>query len=122
MSDGSDPQTRTNGAPARAVRELPASEAIAIHRRGENVVYLDVRELHEWNLFRIPGAVHVPLAGVRDRAAELIARDRRVIVYCARGGRAAEAAEALVDLGYAHVMSIAGGVMGWVVAGGALEE
>lgn len=103
-------------------REIPAREAVEIHRRGDAAVYLDVRELHEWNLFRIPGAIHIPLGSVRERAAALIAPDARVVVYCARGGRAAQAAITLGELGYTNVVSIAGGVMEWVNAGGELEE
>jgi rhodanese-related sulfurtransferase len=104
------------------IREVPAGEAIAIHGNGDDVVFVDVREQREWNLFRIRGAVHVPLASVRERAAQAITPGRRVIVYCARGGRAALAADALRELGYRDVVSIAGGVMGWVDAGGELEE
>jgi rhodanese-related sulfurtransferase len=104
------------------IREVPAGEAIAMHGNGNDIVFLDVREQREWNLFRIPGAVHVPLGSVRERATQVIAPERRVVVYCARGGRAAMAADALRELGYPDVMSIAGGVMGWVNAGGVLEE
>jgi rhodanese-related sulfurtransferase len=85
-------------------------------------VFLDVREQREWNLFRIAGAVHVPLASVRERVGQAVTPGRRVVVYCARGGRAALAADVLRELGYADVSSIAGGVMGWVNAGGTLEE
>ena len=102
--------------------ELPAREAVALHQRGEAVMYLDVREQYEWNLFRIPGAVHVPLEGVRERAAHTVPADKRVVVYCARGGRAAVAADALRELGYADVVSLEGGIMAWVNAGGMLEE
>jgi rhodanese-related sulfurtransferase len=104
------------------IREVPASEAIAMRGNGKRVVYLDVREQREWNLFRVPGAVHIPLASVREQAARAIESDQCVVVYCARGGRAALAADALRELGYTDVVSVAGGVLGWVFAGGELEE
>jgi rhodanese-related sulfurtransferase len=104
------------------VREMTPEEVLEMRRRGDDVVYLDVREPNEWNLFRIPGAVHVPLARVRDHVGKTIALERRVIVYCARGGRAVLAADTMRELGYADVASIAGGVMAWVNAGGELEE
>src|SRR4051794_3910644 len=50
-----------------SVSELAPAEVIAMHKRGDDVVYLDVREQQEWNLFRIPGAVHVPLGAVGQR-------------------------------------------------------
>lgn len=104
------------------VSELPAADAIAMFRTGDDLAYLDVRESNEWNLFRIPGALHLPLARVRDGVRELIPPERRVIVYCARGGRAAQAAAAMRELGYSRVAIIKGGVAAWHEAGGDLEE
>lgn len=115
--------TRETQADARSgVREVPAADAVAMHRSGDDVVYLDVRESNEWNLFRIPGAVHLPLARVQEGVNEVIPLDRRVVVYCARGMRAAQAADAMRTLGYGRVTSITGGLMAWVEAGGELEE
>lgn len=104
------------------IREVPAAEAVALHRNHGDVVYLDVREQREWNLFRIPGAVHVPLGMVRERVVACVPCQKHVLVYCARGGRAALAADAMHELGYANVACVAGGVLGWVFAGGELEE
>jgi rhodanese-related sulfurtransferase len=44
------------------------------------------------------------------------------MVYCARGGRAATAAQTLADLGYSDVVSLEGGLSAWVSVGGVLEE
>jgi rhodanese-related sulfurtransferase len=104
------------------IREMAASEIIAMRGAGEDLMYLDVREPHEWNLFRIPGAVHLPLARVRECVCDAVPMGRQVVVYCARGGRATLAADTMRELGYANVIVLAGGVMGWVNAGGELEE
>jgi rhodanese-related sulfurtransferase len=105
------------------VTEVTAAEAVSLRRAGDGVVFLDVREPNEWNLFRIPGAVHVPLATVRDRVRDAVPPSAgRVVVYCARGNRSALAADAMRELGYANVASLAGGIMGWVSAGGEVEE
>lgn len=120
-----DPTTDELAAEARArarVREVPAADIVAWHARGDDVVYLDVREPNEWNLFRIPGAVHLPLAGVRARAPEAVAVERRVVVYCQRGNRSILAADTLCELGYADVVSLEGGLFAWVSAGGVLED
>lgn len=112
---------RTNGS-GPAVHEVAARVAIGMLRRGEDLLCVDVREQHEWNLFRIPGAVHIPLGALRDAAPVRIPVARRVMVYCARGGRAATAAQTLAELGYANVISLEGGLAEWVSAGGMLEE
>ena len=103
------------------IREITPQEAMMLHARGD-VVYVDVREPQEWNLFRIPGAVHVPLARISDISPEQVARDRQVVLYCSRGGRSALATDAMQQLGYTNVASMAQGIMGWVSAGGAVEE
>ncbi|MGH7648145.1 MAG: rhodanese-like domain-containing protein [Gemmatimonadaceae bacterium] len=90
--------------------------------RGDEITFVDVREQHEWNLFRIAGAVHIPLATLRDEAPRQLHSDRTIILYCARGGRAATGAATLAELGFANVLSVEGGLMGWVNAGGPLEE
>lgn len=103
------------------IREITPKEAIALRERGD-VIYVDVREPQEWNLFRIPGAVHVPLAKIGEVTPEQVARDRHVVLYCSRGNRSALATDAMQKLGYTNVASMAQGIMGWVSAGGAVEE
>lgn len=103
-------------------REVAASAVIEMKRRGDDVTFVDVRDQHEWNLFRIGGAVHIPLARVRDEAPRRLQPDGTILLYCARGGRAATAAATLAELGFANVLSLEGGLMAWVNAGGALEE
>ncbi|HEX6537280.1 MAG TPA: rhodanese-like domain-containing protein [Gemmatimonadaceae bacterium] len=103
------------------VREVAPGEASALRSAGD-AVFVDVREPNEWNLFRIPGAVHLPLGDVRSRARDAVAPGRRVVVYCARGNRSALAADAMSELGYTDVVSLAGGIMAWMSAGGEVEE
>ncbi len=102
------------------VHELSPREAIEL--RDGSTVFLDVREPREWNLFRIPGAVHLPLGALPERVGASVPRDARVIVYCARGNRSALAAEVLQEMGYENVSSLSTGVTGWMEAGGELEQ
>ncbi len=102
------------------IREISAADAVRRHQDA-HVTLVDVRELNEWNLFRIPGAVHVPLAAVGHRAAE-IPRQGDVVLYCGSGNRSAVAADTLRELGYENVSSLAGGIRGWANAGGELED
>jgi rhodanese-related sulfurtransferase len=94
------------------IREVTPREALEGRRAGDDAVFLDVREPQEWNLFRIPGAVHVPLAALRDQVEGAVPRDRKVIIYCARGNRSALAADAMQELGYHDVASLAQGIRG----------
>ena len=97
--------------------------AVAIARRAQGgAVFLDVREPSEWNLFRIPGAVHVPIGTLADAAAAKVPRDRDVIVYCNAGARSILATDQLRAMGWTRVSSLGGGVRAWMDAGGELED
>jgi adenylyltransferase/sulfurtransferase len=103
--------------------EISPRELQARHERGESRVLLDVREQNEWNLFRIPDAIHLPLAKVNDAATEALARfpDDEVVVYCGRGSRSAQAVEMLRAQGF-RASSLAGGIAAWIDAGGEVEQ
>ena len=42
----------------KRIREVSPSEALALHEKG-GTTFLDVRDLQEVNLGKIPGAVHI---------------------------------------------------------------
>lgn len=86
-------------------------------RPGEDVVFLDVRSRPEFAAGHARGAVHVPLQQVADRAHELEPhRDRRILVYCLSGHRAARAVDTLRARGFAKAEN-AGGIGGLRRAG-----
>jgi molybdopterin/thiamine biosynthesis adenylyltransferase/rhodanese-related sulfurtransferase len=94
-------------------RELIAEESPAI---------VDVREREEWDEGHLPGAVHVPRGHLESRI-ESAAPDklRPVLVYCASGNRSAFATKTLEELGYDHVVSLAGGFTDWKRNGNPFE-
>ena len=104
------------------IREIPVAEARALHEQGAPVVFLDCREPNEWNLGRIPGAMFIPRGRLESDVEARVARDARVVVYCANANRSAFAAETLQQMGYADVTSMAQGWNAWVAAGGAVES
>ncbi len=105
------------------VQEVAASDAAqAIRAAG---VVIDVREADEFAAGHIPGAVHMSrglLEFKLSASPELSARDIPIVMYCKTGGRAALAASVLLDMGYLHVQSIAGGIDAWVASGGPVAK
>ncbi len=69
---------------------------------------LDVREEAEVMAYAIPGAVNIPLGQLRGRVGELD-RERPVIVFCAVGVRAYNAARILAQNGFDRVKIYPGG-------------
>ncbi len=101
------------------IRQVPAADAL--RDINPETVLLDVRESNEWNMAHIPGAIFIPLAEVEEKVEALVPRESKVIVYCASGNRSAFAADSMRQMGYADVASMAGGIRGWVDAGGEIE-
>ena len=104
------------------IEEVSPEDVKAMIARGEKVVYLDVREPSEWNLGRIPRAVHLPLGNLATKIESLVDRQERVVVYCARGNRSALAALTMQQMGYEKVASMARGIGGWVDVNGEVED
>jgi len=87
----------------------PAAAAVS-----DEALFLDVREADEYAQGAVPGALHIP-RGMLELQVEGRVPDkgRRIIVYCAGGTRSALAAQALGQLGYSEVASMAGGFNKW---------
>jgi NADPH-dependent 2,4-dienoyl-CoA reductase/sulfur reductase-like enzyme/rhodanese-related sulfurtransferase len=72
---------------------------------------LDVRDADEVAEFgKLPNAVNIPLAQLRDRLGEL-PRDRRILTYCQKGQRGYLAACALHGRGFDDVANLRGGFL-----------
>jgi rhodanese-related sulfurtransferase len=105
----------------RQIDEVTPEQVREMQARGESVVYLDVREPNEWNLGRLPQAVHLPRGNLETKVEGLIDRNQRVVVYCARGNRSALAALTMMQMGYENVSSMARGFLGWADINGEVE-
>ena len=105
----------------KQIEEVTPEQVREMQARGERVVYLDVREPNEWNLGRLPHAVHLPRGNLETKVEALIDRDQRVVIYCARGNRSALAALTMKEMGYDNVASMARGFLGWGDINGEIE-
>ena len=102
------------------ISEISAADALREHDAGKTV-FLDVRDLQEVNLGKIPGAVHISRGTMETKIEAAVPRDARVVVYCASGNRSALAADSLRQMGYANVASLAGGFRAWAESGGEID-
>jgi hydroxyacylglutathione hydrolase len=80
-------------------------------------IVVDVRAPYEWSEGHIPGATHIPLAELPERAAELAAAGKPIAVHCKGGGRSSIAASILRAKGVPAVSNVSGGFDGWKNAG-----
>jgi len=80
---------------------------------------IDVRSPAEFETAHIADSYNVPLGLLAQHAAQFAARlDRRVVLVCASGARAAQAQLRLAGVGPRNLHLLAGGVPGYAAAGG----
>ncbi|MBS0375532.1 MAG: sulfurtransferase [Proteobacteria bacterium] len=94
------------------VREVAPAEFVATLAGQPRTLLIDVREAWELDIARLPQALHVPMAEVPERLAE-IGRDRDVVVMCRSGGRSLHVARFLEGQGYGSVANLSGGILAW---------
>lgn len=90
----------------------------------DDVVLIDIREAEELRQGQIPGAIHAP-RGMLEFYADPglpyhkpeFEQDKRIILYCASGGRSVLAIQTLTDMGYKNIAHIDGGLKAWKEAG-----
>ncbi|HEX9728551.1 MAG TPA: molybdopterin-synthase adenylyltransferase MoeB [Gemmatimonadales bacterium] len=94
------------------VPEISPVELASRLGRPDPFALIDVREPHEWEIARLPGARLIPLDTVGERLDEF-PRDQEVVLYCKGGTRSARAARELLEAGFERVVSLAGGITRW---------
>ena len=92
---------------------------VLVNEVPEDAYLLDVREDDEWRAGHAPGAAHIPLGTLGERAGE-VPKDQRVYVVCRAGGRSAQATMALNQAGW-DAVNVAGGMQSWEQNGRDME-
>jgi len=100
------------------VPEIDVAELARLRASGAPLV--DVREPDEWEEFRAPGAVLIPLREIAERVDEVPA-EGTVYVICKTGGRSAKAVELLRASGV-DAVNVAGGSVAWREAGNPVDS
>lgn len=84
----------------------------------EDASVLDIREAREMDGRKIVGAIHIPFSQLKDRVGEIkAAKDKPLVVYCARGQRSLMAGSVLKSAGFTDLYNLNGGFKAWAEAG-----
>lgn len=106
------------GAGDTRTAEITPQQLLAAVASGGSPLILDVRSPEEYAAGHVPRAKNVPHSEIAARLAEIASyRDREVILYCERGGRAARARELLETAGFGRLLRLAGDMEAWRGAG-----
>jgi len=108
-----------------SVRDLKSEMA-----ENDDLLLLDIRELQERvDLGTIPSSKHVPRGMLEfwaDPASpyyrDYFQEDRRIVLFCAGGGRSVFAVNALADMGFTRVAHLEPGFGGWKKAEEPIED
>ena len=112
------PQARAAEAQHKAeIPEITVKELKDLMDHGADAfVLIDVRNVNEYEIARIPGSILVPLPDIEqghgiEKVREL-AQDHRVIAHCKMGGRSAKALSLLKEAGIEGI-NVKGGIIAW---------
>jgi rhodanese-related sulfurtransferase len=94
------------------IEQMTPTEFVRRHAAGDNLLLLDVREAHELAQSSVKGALHIPMAQIPGRLAELD-RSRTIAVLCRSGNRSQAVAGFLIQQGFSNVANLAGGIIRW---------
>lgn len=144
MSAAAEPSKETRPAttwrPRRTVDQMVEEAKTRIENLGVGqlqaelaaggVQLLDIRDVRERQaLGWIPGALHVPRGMLEfwvDPTSQYyrgrVDPEKRIVLYCAAGGRSALAADVLRDMGFPNVAHLEVGFNGWSAAGMPVEK
>ena len=116
-----DPSILTEQAEMLESYQVATAAEIAPQVLAGDVTLIDVRAQSEWDGGHLPGAQHIMLGYLMERANE-IATNKPVVVQCRSGARSAIAASILQAQGIKNVTNLMGGYSKWVGAGLPTEQ
>jgi rhodanese-related sulfurtransferase len=92
--------------------EISPSEVQEQLARGGGILFVDVRELWEFQTARIEGSTLIPLREIPAHV-ERLAGAQSLVLFCHHGMRSLDAASWLRAQGIQHAQSMAGGIDRW---------
>jgi len=93
-------------------RNITAAQVLERMESGESLQIVDVREDAEVATGMIPGALHIKVAEIEERFAE-IDREREAVIVCRSGRRSKSVCNFLERQGYANLLNMMDGMLAW---------
>ena len=98
------------------IKEVESPQLVTKMEENDDLVIIDVREMHEISRGTIKGAIPMPMASIPVRLNE-IPKDKEVVFICRSGARSGQVCMFLGQHGYENVINLRGGMIGWVRSG-----
>jgi sulfur-carrier protein adenylyltransferase/sulfurtransferase len=79
---------------------------------GEQIIVIDVREIWELAIMKLPFAHHIRMIELFSHPLDL-PHDQMVVLLCRTGSRSIRTVEMLQSRGYTNVFNLEGGILAW---------
>ncbi len=103
------------------VKNISTTQAKELIDKEKDVFILDVRTTEEYNEAHMKDANLIPIQELEQNINK-IPKDKKVIIYCARGKRSANACVMLKDKGLKELYNVEGGINQWKSEGYPIEK
>ena len=94
----------SHSVPEVGVREIDTTESI---------VYVDARELREYEVSHIQDAIWVGYDDFEIERVGEVEKNQKIVVYCSVGYRSEKVSEKLIEAGFTDVSNLYGGIFEW---------
>ena len=73
---------------------------------------IDVREIFEWEICKLPNAELIPMNTISNNIQKL-RKDIPVIIHCKKGGRSQQVINYLKSHNFFNLINLTGGILAW---------
>jgi rhodanese-related sulfurtransferase len=94
-----------------------SSNALQERRGTAGAVLLDTREVEEYEVSHLSGAIHVGYKSFNQESVANLPKNAEIIVYCSVGKRSEEIGDRLKKMGFTNVQNLWGGIFDWTNRG-----
>lgn len=100
------------------ISEIGATELKTKLDNKENFVFLDCREISEWNEAHVKEATLLPLSEFEAKYQDILTdKNKEIVIMCRSGRRSLNACMFLNEQGYENLVNVEGGILGWIEEG-----
>ncbi len=93
---------------------VPVIDVPEANENADEYIFLDARELEEYQISHIPGARYIGYKKFDEELLKGISHDDKIIVYCSVGYRSEKIGKKLEKLGYTSVYNLYGSIFEWI--------
>ena len=101
--------------PIPTYTNISAEQARSWKQNGRDVLFLDVREVSEFDAGHVECSVNMPWDSKVLHVQHTALPQKEIIVYCRSGRRSANASQFLIDNGHAGIYNMLGGFNAWKI-------